>query len=139
MPNLDKPMQFFFLYFPALLDGNNGHNNVLPSVIQSNASNLDIYECWIKLDPIEEVNQEPKLPLPHLSAHQLIPHKAKASASLKSEDQPTTNAIAAITHNLNNIKTTKLLQLLFFRMMKMKLIQYDFNSRQMIFNYLIYI
>ena len=87
------------------LDGKNVDHNDLPPVIQANASNLDIYEGRIKLDPIEEIEQQPKLPSPHLSAPVLPRIRPRPVLALKVEDQPTTNTLAAITHNLNNMKT----------------------------------
>ena len=83
------------------MDGN--ISNEIPPVIAK--ANLDIYEGRIKLDPMEEVEQQPKLPSPHLSAPVLPRIRPRPVLALKVEDQPTTNTLAAITHNLNNMKT----------------------------------
>ena len=80
-------------------------DNDLPPVI-AKANLDDIYEGRIKLDPIEEVEQQPKLPSPHLSAPVLPRIRPRPVLALKVEDQPTTNTLAAITQNLNNMKTT---------------------------------
>ena len=87
-------------------------NGSLPPVLEKvnhdlghyEGRDLGLYEGRIKLDPIEEVAEQPKLPSPHMSAPILPPIRPRPVA-FKIEGQPTPNTLAAITNNLKNLKS----------------------------------
>ena len=82
------------------MQGNNTKDDLPP--VFAKARFDDLYEGRIKLDPIEEVEQS-KLPSPHMSAPILPPIRPRP-ASYKIKDQPTSNTLAAISHNLTNLR-----------------------------------
>ena len=82
------------------MQGNNTKDDLPP--VFAKARFDDLYEGRIKLDPIEE-NEQSKLPSPHMSAPILPPIRPRP-ASYKIKDQPTSNTLAAISHNLTNLR-----------------------------------
>ena len=89
------------------MQGKNTKDDHLPPVF-AKAIYDDLYEGRIKLDPIEEVEQS-KLPSPHMSAPILPPIRPRP-ASFKIKDQPTSNTLAAISHNLTNLRFVYILK-----------------------------